>query len=89
MFTFMYYAFKREDSSLKERPKDMPSAVIFLPRGSFPKGKIFLHCYLFNLVCLFQGPWIVKQSVGKKACLVGQALEINYFQGKNYIEVGA
>jgi hypothetical protein len=25
--------------------------------------------------------------VGKKACLIGQALEINYFQGKNYLEV--
>ncbi|KNA15104.1 hypothetical protein SOVF_101280 [Spinacia oleracea] len=35
-----------------------------------------------------KGSWIVKQSVGKKACLVGQALEINYFQGKNYIELG-
>ena len=35
----------------------------------------------------FQGSWIVKQSVGKKACLVGQALEINYFRGSNYLEV--
>ncbi|XXG44666.1 hypothetical protein AAC387_Pa01g4405 [Persea americana] len=35
-----------------------------------------------------KGSWIVKQSVGKKACLVGQALEINYFHGKNYIELG-
>lgn len=34
-----------------------------------------------------QGSWIVKQSVGKKACLIGQALEINYFHGKNYLEV--
>jgi hypothetical protein len=25
--------------------------------------------------------------VGKKACLVGQALEINYFRGSNYFEV--
>ncbi|MCD7470050.1 hypothetical protein HAX54_009613 [Datura stramonium] len=33
------------------------------------------------------GPWIVKQSVGKKACLVGPALEINYFRGKNYLEL--
>ncbi|KAK3005321.1 hypothetical protein RJ639_017006, partial [Escallonia herrerae] len=33
-----------------------------------------------------KGSWIVKQSVGKKACLVGQALEINY-SGKNYLEV--
>lgn len=35
-----------------------------------------------------KGSWIVKQSVGKKACLVGQALEVNYFHGKNYIELG-
>ncbi|KAL9266699.1 ENHANCED DISEASE RESISTANCE 2-like protein [Drosera capensis] len=35
-----------------------------------------------------KGSWIVKQSVGKKACLIGQALEINYFRGKNYIELG-
>ncbi|KAL6552788.1 hypothetical protein OROHE_008152 [Orobanche hederae] len=34
------------------------------------------------------GSWIVKQSVGRKACLVGQALEINYFRGKNYLELG-
>lgn len=35
-----------------------------------------------------KGSWIVKQSVGRKACLVGQALEMNYFQGKNYLELG-
>ncbi|KZV41394.1 hypothetical protein F511_10360 [Dorcoceras hygrometricum] len=35
-----------------------------------------------------KGSWIVKQSVGKKACLIGQALEINYFLGKNYLELG-
>ncbi|XP_051120142.1 protein ENHANCED DISEASE RESISTANCE 2-like [Andrographis paniculata] len=35
-----------------------------------------------------KGSWIVKQSVGRKACLIGQALEINYFRGKNYIELG-
>lgn len=34
-----------------------------------------------------KGSWIVKQSVGKKACLVGQALEIHYFRGKNYLEL--
>ncbi|GAV84151.1 PH domain-containing protein/START domain-containing protein/DUF1336 domain-containing protein [Cephalotus follicularis] len=34
-----------------------------------------------------QGSWIVKQSVGKKACLIGQALEVHYFRGKNYLEV--
>ncbi|KAK4385900.1 protein ENHANCED DISEASE RESISTANCE 2-like [Sesamum angolense] len=35
-----------------------------------------------------KGSWIVKQSVGRKACLVGQALEINYFRGTNYLELG-
>ncbi|KAL0402269.1 UNVERIFIED_CONTAM: protein ENHANCED DISEASE RESISTANCE 2 [Sesamum latifolium] len=33
-----------------------------------------------------KGSWIVKQSVGRTACLVGQALEINYFRGTNYLE---
>ncbi|XLT04442.1 hypothetical protein HN51_043191 [Arachis hypogaea] len=27
-------------------------------------------------------------DVRKKACLIGQALKINYFQGKNYLELG-
>ncbi|XP_057485475.1 protein ENHANCED DISEASE RESISTANCE 2-like isoform X2 [Actinidia eriantha] len=35
-----------------------------------------------------KGSWIVKQSVGKKACLVGQALEVKYNRGKNYLELG-
>ncbi|KAK4706760.1 hypothetical protein R3W88_033669 [Solanum pinnatisectum] len=35
-----------------------------------------------------KGSWIVKQSVGKKACLVGQALEVHYFRGRNYLELG-
>ena len=34
-----------------------------------------------------QGSWIVKQSVGKKSCLLGQALEVNYFRGDNYLEL--
>uniref|UniRef100_A0A7N0TLX3 Protein ENHANCED DISEASE RESISTANCE 2-like n=1 Tax=Kalanchoe fedtschenkoi TaxID=63787 RepID=A0A7N0TLX3_KALFE len=34
-----------------------------------------------------KGSWIVKQSVGKKACLVSQALEVNYFRGSNYLEL--
>ncbi len=29
----------------------------------------------------------MKQSVGKTACLVGEALEITYFSGHNYLEV--
>lgn len=38
-----------------------------------------------SLYC--QGSWIVKQSVGKKACLLGHALEVHYFRGNNYMEV--
>jgi len=34
-----------------------------------------------------QGSWIVKQSVGKSACLVGEALDITYFSSDNYLEV--
>ncbi|XVF23622.1 hypothetical protein REPUB_Repub13aG0055400 [Reevesia pubescens] len=34
-----------------------------------------------------KGSWIVKQSVGKKASLIGQTLETHYFRGKNYFEV--
>ncbi|XP_076961066.1 protein ENHANCED DISEASE RESISTANCE 2-like [Bidens hawaiensis] len=34
-----------------------------------------------------KGSWLVKQSVGKKACLVGQALEVNYCRGENYLEL--
>ncbi|KAG6765217.1 hypothetical protein POTOM_029241 [Populus tomentosa] len=41
----------------------------------------------FFFIVNIQGSWIVKQSVGKKACLVGQALEMNYFRGKNYLEL--
>jgi hypothetical protein len=29
----------------------------------------------------------VKQSVGKTACLIGEALEISYYNGKNYLEL--
>ncbi|XP_065870096.1 protein ENHANCED DISEASE RESISTANCE 2-like isoform X2 [Euphorbia lathyris] len=42
----------------------------------------------FFFVVNMQGSWIVKQSVGKKACLVGKALEVNYFRGNNYLELG-
>ncbi|GKU91700.1 hypothetical protein SLEP1_g5533 [Rubroshorea leprosula] len=33
------------------------------------------------------GSWIVKQCVGKKACLIGQALECHYYRGTNYLEI--
>jgi hypothetical protein len=29
----------------------------------------------------------MKQSAGKKACFIGQALEINYFHRSTYLEV--
>ena len=47
----------------------------------------FSHFALHAILFFSQGSWIVKQSVGKKACLVGQALNINYFRGENYLEV--
>ncbi|KAI4346328.1 hypothetical protein L6164_007235 [Bauhinia variegata] len=34
-----------------------------------------------------KGSWIVKQSVGKKACLIGQALETHYIRRNNYLEI--
>ncbi|PNY06209.1 pleckstrin-like (PH) and lipid-binding START domain protein [Trifolium pratense] len=56
---------------------------------SFIKGDNSFRDSRFKLIpYISKGSWIVKQSVGKKACLIGQALEINYFQGKNYLEIG-
>ncbi|KAH6814643.1 Pleckstrin homology and lipid-binding START domains-containing protein [Perilla frutescens var. frutescens] len=56
---------------------------------SFVKGDDGYRNSRFKLIpYISKGSWIVKQSVGKKACLVGQALEINYFRGRNYIELG-
>ncbi|GAU15865.1 hypothetical protein TSUD_40860 [Trifolium subterraneum] len=55
---------------------------------SFVEGDDTYRNSRFKLIpYISKGSWIVKQSVGKKACLVGQALEINYFRGKNYLEV--
>ncbi|KAL2471049.1 Pleckstrin-like proteiny (PH) and lipid-binding START domains-containing protein [Abeliophyllum distichum] len=56
---------------------------------SFVKGDDAYRNSRFKLIpYISKGSWIVKQSVGKKACLIGQALEINYFRGKNYLELG-
>ncbi|GAV66415.1 PH domain-containing protein/START domain-containing protein/DUF1336 domain-containing protein [Cephalotus follicularis] len=56
---------------------------------SFIKGDDAYRNSRFKLIpYISKGSWIVKQSVGKKACLIGQALEINYFRGKNYLELG-
>ncbi|GAY46479.1 hypothetical protein CUMW_097390 [Citrus unshiu] len=41
----------------------------------------------FFFVVNIQGSWIVKQSVGKTACLLGRALEVNYYRGRNYLEI--
>ncbi|XP_074586995.1 protein ENHANCED DISEASE RESISTANCE 2 isoform X2 [Curcuma longa] len=55
----------------------------------FVKGDDAYRNSRFKLIpYISKGSWIVKQSVGKKACLVGQALNINYFRGSNYIELG-
>ncbi|KAJ8751476.1 hypothetical protein K2173_016693 [Erythroxylum novogranatense] len=56
---------------------------------SFVKGDdAFRNCRFKLIPYISKGSWIVKQSVGKKACLIGQALEMNYFVGNNYIELG-
>ncbi|KAI4373536.1 hypothetical protein MLD38_011653 [Melastoma candidum] len=56
---------------------------------SFVKGDDTYRNSRFKLIPhIFKGPWIVKQSVGKKPCLIGQALTINYFRGSNFIELG-
>ncbi|PKA55689.1 hypothetical protein AXF42_Ash011981 [Apostasia shenzhenica] len=55
----------------------------------FVEGDDVFRNSRFKLIpYISKGSWIVKQSVGKKACLVGQALEINYFRGQNYLELG-
>ncbi|KAL5990627.1 hypothetical protein ACLOJK_011530 [Asimina triloba] len=57
--------------------------------NNFVKGDDTYRNLRFKLIpYISKGSWIVKQSVGKNACLVGQALEINYYQGPNYLEVG-
>ncbi|KAI4384405.1 hypothetical protein MLD38_002569 [Melastoma candidum] len=72
----MYYALK---TPLEEHP--------LLHR--FVNGDDAFRNSRFKLIpYISKGSWIVKQSVGKKACLVGQALEMNYFRGKNYLEIG-
>ncbi|XP_031386846.1 protein ENHANCED DISEASE RESISTANCE 2 isoform X1 [Punica granatum] len=56
---------------------------------SFINGDNAYRNSRFKLIpYISKGSWIVKQSVGKKACLIGQALEINYFRGSNYLELG-
>lgn len=55
---------------------------------NFIKGDDAYRNSRFKLIpYISKGSWIVKQSVGKKACLLGQALEINYFLGSNYVEL--
>ncbi|XP_051129354.1 protein ENHANCED DISEASE RESISTANCE 2-like isoform X2 [Andrographis paniculata] len=34
-----------------------------------------------------KGSWIVRQSVGSTPCLLGKAVDCNYFRGANYLEV--
>lgn len=68
--------------------------MITQPLSDFPLLENFVHGddrYRnagFKLIPhIAKGSWIVKQSVGKTACLIGEALEITYHSGKNYIEV--
>ncbi|MCO5606865.1 hypothetical protein L7F22_061056 [Adiantum nelumboides] len=34
-----------------------------------------------------KGSWIVRQSVGSTPCILGKAVDCNYFRGKKYLEV--
>ncbi|KAK7279645.1 hypothetical protein RJT34_24701 [Clitoria ternatea] len=55
---------------------------------SFVDGDDAYRNSRFKLIpYISKGSWIVKQSVGKKACLIGQALEVVYIRGKNYLEL--
>ncbi|GJM84822.1 hypothetical protein PR202_ga00531 [Eleusine coracana subsp. coracana] len=70
-----------------KRLHDLAEKVPLLER--FVNGDDAFRNSRFKLIpYISKGSWIVKQSVGKKACLVGQALEINYFRGSNYLELG-
>ncbi|XP_047324095.1 protein ENHANCED DISEASE RESISTANCE 2-like [Impatiens glandulifera] len=54
----------------------------------FVNGDDAYRASRFKLIpYISEGSWIVKQSVGKKACLVGQALKVNFIRGKNYLEL--
>uniref|UniRef100_A0A7N0VB52 START domain-containing protein n=1 Tax=Kalanchoe fedtschenkoi TaxID=63787 RepID=A0A7N0VB52_KALFE len=35
-----------------------------------------------------KGPWIIKQTVRNKPCLIGKQIQTKYSRGKNYLEVG-
>ncbi|KAJ6772982.1 ENHANCED DISEASE RESISTANCE-RELATED [Salix koriyanagi] len=55
---------------------------------SFVHGDDAFRNSRFKLIpYISKGSWIVKQSVGKKACLIGQALKMQCFRGKNYLEL--
>ncbi|KAB5538956.1 hypothetical protein DKX38_016489 [Salix brachista] len=55
---------------------------------SFVHGDDAFRNSRFKLIpYISKGSWIVKQSVGKKACIVGQALQMQCFRGKNYLEL--
>nr|PNR33495.1 hypothetical protein PHYPA_025439 [Physcomitrium patens] len=60
----------------------------FLILENFVRGDDRHRNASFKLIPhIAKGPWIVKQSVGKTACLIGEALEITYHTDKNYIEL--
>jgi hypothetical protein len=68
--------------------------MITQPLSDFPLLQNFVHGddrYRnagFKLIPhIAKGSWIVKQSVGKTACLIGEALEITYHTDKHYIEL--
>lgn len=56
--------------------------------ASFIKGDDAYRNSRFKLIASFsKGPWIVKNSIRKKACRLAQRLPITYVHGHNYLEL--
>ncbi|KAG0586121.1 hypothetical protein KC19_2G065900 [Ceratodon purpureus] len=62
--------------------KDMPLLESFVRGDNHYRNSRFKLC-----PHVAKGSWIVKQSVGKSACLVGEALDITYYSSDNYLEL--
>lgn len=65
-----------------KRLQDIPLLESFVRGDKYYRNSRFKLC-----PHVAKGSWIVKQSVGKSACLVGEALDITYFSCDNYLEL--
>lgn len=46
----------------------------------------FRNSRLKLIPCIEKGPWIVRRSVGKRPLIVANALRVQYFKGRSYLE---